>query len=490
MSHGFDPRDPQRRVTRRDVLAGLAAVSAIAATPAGASTGGAERRSAVVIGAGIAGLSAAYELRKAGWDVAVFEKWEFVGGRMRDAWMGPIWGPPHALGILEANREMFALGAELGISDQLAGDAGSDEYIVDNGVGVYPTALRFRVEEVQNIPGMSAETRRRLPVLQADLDRMRQEVDPCLMTTGAAEDDESLGQYYERLLGPEAAREVMDYWVDVVLNAWGWPYQTTSKMALLPWFAQQQARVVVPRGGIGVLTTRLGEVLPVQTRTSVRYITPPDAAGRHTIHYLTPDQQARSVKPDVVVCATEGKYVPSLVQGLSPSQQGFFKSIEFTKGGGVNFLLKRGHEPPQMYGAAYTPSHPDPVKRRVSYWYTTPGDPAAKGQPARVYVVPSRLEMFRWQASNQSMPDYVLPLAQHFYPWLTADAIEDVVVTACDDLIYIPVGYIKQAAQILREQEQGRRGLYFAGEYMAGAHTGAACASGRTVARKIVEHWR
>ena len=44
-------------------------------------------------------------------------------------------------------------------------------------------------------------------------------------------------------------------------------------------------------------------MLPVQNNTTVRYITPPDATGRRTVHYLTPDLQRRSVKPDLVVLA-------------------------------------------------------------------------------------------------------------------------------------------------------------------------------------------
>ena len=37
---------------------------------------------AVIVGAGIAGLSAAWELRKAGFQVSIFEKENFTGGRM------------------------------------------------------------------------------------------------------------------------------------------------------------------------------------------------------------------------------------------------------------------------------------------------------------------------------------------------------------------------------------------------------------------------
>jgi len=361
--------------------------------------------------------------------------------------------------------------------------------MVDNGHGVYQSSLSFRVDHVRTIPGLSSETRKRLSRLQPDLDRWGRETDFCLMTTGAAEDDESIGDYYERVLGEQAAREVIDYWVDVVLSAWGWPARQTSKMAIMPWFSEQKARVVVPRGGIGVLTQKLGGVLPVETRTTVRYVTPAGADGRHTIHYLTPGLEAAQVTPDVVVCATEGKYVPSLIQGLDPEQQDFFRAIDFTKGGGVSYILRDGFAPREPTGGAYTPNHPEELKRKVTLWGVTPGDPARKGKPARAQILLSRLEFIRWQTSNTTLPEYCLPILRRLYPDLPDAAISDVVVSGCDDLIHIPVGYIRKAAKILKAQESGRRGLYFAGEFMAGAHTGAACASGRTVARSIAKHW-
>ena len=67
--------------------------------------------------------------------------------------------------------------------------------------------------------------------------------------------------------------------------------------------------------------------------------------------------------------------------------------------------------------------------------------------------------------------------------------IVDIVNYTCDDLIYMPVGYVRQMADILREQSKERPGLYFAGEYVSGAQTGCACASGRSVARQIAQHW-
>ena len=478
---------------RRDVLKGLAAVAAATILPDGlprglahAETGGVGP-TAVVIGAGIAGLSAAYELRRAGFRVSIFEKEMFTGGRMREGWMGPLYGFTHAEGIFQANREMFALASEFGIADQL--DGVPEVIQVDNGVGVYGVTSRFHIDEVSNVPGISDATKRLLPKLQADLDQIQQEVDPCLMATGTAFDDETMAQYYERMLGKEAASEVLRYWVEPILEWWGWPADLTSRIALLSWYGQQKHEFVAPRGGIGVLTRRLGELLNVQHEVTVQYVTPPDSSGRHTIHYLTPELERRTVTPDIVVCATEGKYINTMVQGLTPKQQSFFKSIFTTKEAVLWYVLDKQAAVTSRIGESYIPSHPDSIKRRINSWSVNPPEPENHNRPPTIRIDISRPEVPVWQASNQPIEKYCEPLIKHVYPAFDMRHVVDVVSYACDDLIYMPVGYCRHISETLREQETNRRGLYFAGEYVSGAHTGSACASGRTVGRLIVKHW-
>jgi len=121
---------------------------------------------AVIVGAGIAGLSAAWELRKAGFQVSIFEKENFSGGRMVELKTGPLHGATHAEGVFNANREMFALGAELGIESQVRGEAYNQVWSpesglgLDNGHGIYdPGGMSdFNVEMTRKIPGLSPET--------------------------------------------------------------------------------------------------------------------------------------------------------------------------------------------------------------------------------------------------------------------------------------------------------------------------------------------
>lgn len=73
-------RADDHRLTRRRFIAASAALAASAAVPACAPGG--TRRRVVVVGAGLAGLTAAYELRRAGHAVTVVEARERIGGRV------------------------------------------------------------------------------------------------------------------------------------------------------------------------------------------------------------------------------------------------------------------------------------------------------------------------------------------------------------------------------------------------------------------------
>lgn len=484
MSNHKHTVDPQRR----RFMKGIAATAAASALVPQALFAAGRGPTAVVIGAGIAGLSAAWDLRKAGFQVAIFEKEKFTGGRMVQLQMGPLYQFTHAVGVFEANKDMFELAAELGIEQDLRGDP-FPGYIIDNGHGHYdPGGLsHFDIENALKIPGLSPETIGKLPSLRSDMDEIAATVDPCLLETGTAYDDESLGDYYERVLGKKAGREIIKYKIEPICIAWGWPPYETSKIALLSWLAKKEP-FVSPRGGIGVLTRKLDSLLPVQNNTTVRYVTPADSSGRHTIHYLNANLERRSVTPDVVVCAVEGKYLDTLVQGMTPKQEALARNCFFTKEPIVCWIVDEKHAPKEYADGGYIPDHPDPMKAKTTYWFATPGNPELNHPPHVRYAL-SRRHTPEWQRSNMAIEDFCWPMIKALYPQLEKSHVVDIVDYTCDDLIYMPVGYVRQMAALLREQRKDRRGLYFAGEYVAGAHTGAACASGRSIARLINKHW-
>ena len=68
--------------TRRDFLKILGASSVGIALSTNNIFSQRRKKSCVIIGAGFAGLSAAYKLKNAGWNVTVFEARDRIGGRV------------------------------------------------------------------------------------------------------------------------------------------------------------------------------------------------------------------------------------------------------------------------------------------------------------------------------------------------------------------------------------------------------------------------
>ena len=479
---------------RRQILKSASALLVYAMTPTALHSN--ERPSAVVIGAGIAGLSAAYDLKKAGFQVSILEKEAFTGGRMVELKMGPLYQFTHAQSIDQSAIEMMDLAKELGILEDLQPlrDEDPPRHLLDlnpldNGKGLYylPSIedMAYNNQDIK-IPGMSQETIENLPLLQPEIEKIKS-VDSCQIHTGAFFDNESIGEYYERILGKQVADDFIPYCIQPYCEYWGWPVYETSIIALMP-MLENASTIAWPRGGIGALTRKLGSILPVQNNTTVRYVTPPNNEGRHTVHYLTPEMDRKSVTPDIVVVATEAKYLDKIVQDMTPNQENLAKNSFHSKEVVVCYILDDKYSPSEMTSVSYTINHPDPIKAKTTNCIVTPRVPDLDFPP-HVRFVLSRPETPKWQMSGKPVEKYCYPLAKHSYPPLDMDHVVDIVNYTCDDLIYMPVGYVKKMDKVIREQNKGKRGLYFAGEYLAGAHTGAACASGRTLARTIERHW-
>src|SRR5436190_2456188 len=72
-----------------------------------------------VVGAGIAGLTAGYELQKAGFEVTVLEAKDIPGGRMAEKLEGSFMKYTGATGLFRFYADMWDIIAELGLSDRL-----------------------------------------------------------------------------------------------------------------------------------------------------------------------------------------------------------------------------------------------------------------------------------------------------------------------------------------------------------------------------------
>ena len=163
-------------------------------------------RRAVVIGGGIAGLSAAWSLSKAGWQVVVFEADDRWGGKITSSSFGGLTGiDAGADAFLARVPEARALAVELGIGDDLIAPATGAALVVRRGrLHPIPDGL------VLGVPaGLGGLARSRLISWPGKLRAAADVVLP------RRDHGDSLG----RLISGRFGREIADYLVDPLVGS-------------------------------------------------------------------------------------------------------------------------------------------------------------------------------------------------------------------------------------------------------------------------------
>src|SRR5215468_11234154 len=114
-----------------------------------------------VVGAGVAGLTAAYELQKAGYRVTVLEAKDIPGGRMAEKLEGSFMKYTGATGLFRFYADMWDIIAELGLSDRRMRYPKMGSGIADNTEEIYELDFNQTLGMLKH-PALSQRTRLRL----------------------------------------------------------------------------------------------------------------------------------------------------------------------------------------------------------------------------------------------------------------------------------------------------------------------------------------
>jgi len=270
-----------------------------------------------VVGAGIAGLTAALRLQQAGHRVEVFEAAEHPGGRMGSKSVG---GFELDLGVhmlLPHYDRTRALIAEMGLEDQWfelqAGKGGvlrNDEISNFSPRGAFDV-LRFR--------GIDLGSRVRLFIELARAHGLRDDLDFFDLSVGSdAFDHEDCESFARRRMGQEAT----DYVVDSFIRTFH--FHGARKMSVK--YFEALAALLLTRGEFRSFALRGHmQVLPeaLASRLDVRYATPvtalaSDASARPALQLRG---QAEHARYDAVVVATTAETARGLLRTPSAVQR-------------------------------------------------------------------------------------------------------------------------------------------------------------------------
>lgn len=232
--------------TRRRFVAGAAGVGAVAVVPGTLLAG---RRSAsasgrvVVVGAGLAGLSAAYELGRSGAEVTVVEARDRVGGRVHTV-RSPFAAGQHAeaggeyVDAVHTALRGYVRRFGLGLEDVRRGWGGLR-------AAAYRGGRLRRWSELTDWPAVRP--------FYAELYRLARPLDPAdPAARGAALDGRSVGQLIEETGIEGSARFVLETWIR---DAWG---VEPAELSLLAAAAAERLYFNVPDRAIEIFRVRGG----------------------------------------------------------------------------------------------------------------------------------------------------------------------------------------------------------------------------------------
>lgn len=437
----------------------------------------------MVVGAGIAGLSAAYELSKAGFTVTVLERKHLAGGRMAEEMVGSFMNITGASGLNSYYAEMFDLCSELGIMDEVVplprfGTGTATDLNI-----TYPMSNNPSKMDLLRSPVLSWKSKIKLASLLPDMRAARRTIDPCLIHTAADFDDEGMSSYLIRKVG----RDFLEYVASPLLNvALAWNVDTISRAAFLAKVAHiTESNGYVFRDGIGTLTRCLASRLDVRLNTTVTRVTRPENGRGRVIHFESSDG-AGSMQADIVVSAVPGDAVVGLIADQASWEKSFFASgVPYAQFAMIVYVLKEEVEQP---GGLYFVRN---TQTPLNFYKTYAGDPDRQGRPPHLWVTfsPERVNHY-FAEDGSDLVDRALPYVREVYPTIDDDVKE--VVRQYDGyrMPEFPVGQIRRIRDFLYTQESGPKNVYYVGDYLGGPGTGNALAIARRTSRLILDHWR
>ena len=275
----------------------------------------------IVVGAGTAGLTAAWELSRAGVEVTVLDRDDRVGGRVLTA---DVEGTPVEFGacfLTNFYPSTLRLARDIGLTD-----------------GVKPLQPVGAVPRGGRLHGLSAlglfrnslipaGSKLRLFKTAGTIVRHWRSLDHQAMWRADRLDTRSVAAYAAANLDAH----VLDYIFDPSLRAFLYwePEQTTQAMLFI---MLKQAigmrRVPVPGGRISALPEALAHTVEVRLGAEVREVRPRPESGYTVVAAI--DGQEHRLTADGVVCATTATQVPLLLPELTDKQREFFGSIRYS----------------------------------------------------------------------------------------------------------------------------------------------------------------
>ncbi len=437
---------------------------------------------AVVIGAGIAGLTAAWRLKQAGLEVKVFDRENFVGGRMRSEKVNGIILDYGAQFFYDEYASTFALCREMGLASQL--------HRFDEPYGVFRRGRIYVLEPPRRNPfsgiffgAISFSSKLKLAKAALTILRHRRRFDLHHPEDRVIFDTESVADYCRR----ELNEEILEYLAQPLVCGLtlGEPEEMSKATFLSAFQHQMLCRLYTLRGGVGSLPAAVAGKLAVHLQTEALHLEVRGGAVRSVS--LRDSAGQAQVETDLVILAVPAPVVLRLVPDLKPEVKRFFENTKYSRCAATAFGLDR-----KITGSIYAVTTP----RREGTCFTAFSENAIK---CPSYAPPGAGSLTVFPAGPKGdalfdQPDAAVAAAVWSDVRRVAPAAPEQPAFARVQrfphaLVLFRTGFLKAAEQF-KQMDPGIDGLHFAGDYLMTAAVEGSVESGNQAAARALRGQR
>ncbi|GAB4211355.1 MAG: NAD(P)/FAD-dependent oxidoreductase [Roseiflexaceae bacterium] len=434
----------------------------------------------IVIGAGLAGLAAARELRRAGLRVTVLERQPQPGGRVHTELLDGMPIETGANFLASFYTRTYALLRELGLSGELQPIPGRAAILRDGQLHrMWPNP---QVVLTRLLP---LRSKLALGGFPASLLRSHSQLDVHAFHKAHALDTCSVAEYARR----ELNEEVLEYLLQPPLSGiFYWTPERTSVamlfVALRAALSLHGVQLETLRCGLGALPHALAEGLDVWPDTPVERVTR-EQDGRFVVNARV-GGAVRLLPADAVVCATTASAVPWLFPQLTARQRAFFEAVRYAPNVAAAVSLGR-RLPAHFYGLLLPRRESDTLAAVTVQSAKLPADTPA-GRDGLVVHASGPASAGLLALDDAGIRAALLAELRHTVPRYdpAGDERTTRVYRWPEAVPEFDVGHFQR----LRQFAEGGiepPGLVFAGDYLGGPFVEGAITSGQQAAGRLIQ---
>jgi oxygen-dependent protoporphyrinogen oxidase len=438
-----------------------------------------EQATAAVIGAGMAGLAAAYDLQRAGYRTTVFESRDRVGGRIWTIRKGEFLMDLGAAFYLGTYKATIAMIHELGLSESFESRPAMGAVRRDGTTHWldYTTPLRTGLG-TKLISNRTKLTALKLAKLAA---KHRNDLGYDSYETLAALDTETVREYCRR----ELNEEFLQYCGrPLVSGAWVADDEETS-LALMVWTARN---LLVPNvynlgGGVAQLPVELANRLDV--RLSRPVVNVADTGAGVEITHQAPAGGAQTTEPfDTCVIAATARPALAMFPQMDANTRGFYEMVTYRRLGSVAIWLSRR---PQGDREIYTLGVPgeDPDVIAVMADHNKAEGRAPEGKGLLTVLLTHEYLNAHEHLTDDQVTEYAIERASAYYGDIGGDVEETACVRWHESVPVMQRGRFRRMAEYHRNLNRDAR-VQFAGDFDRIPGLNGALMSGRDAAVRII----